>query len=773
MCQVAGREAGQCSNPVLSSPARVLPMRILFVAGDVSRIGGIEKYNRDFVSALKKAGATVILVERRKGGVAAKLSFLVRFVWQFLRKRPDVVFCGHLNFSPVCLVLKALFGTPYTLALYGIEAIEIRGFLKRRALRGAERIITISDYAQSLILKQFPGVKDRIFMHPSAVDGSLFGIKEKNARLVEKHGLAGHPVILSLARLSTSEHKGQDRVLKALPYVLERVPGAVYLIAGSGNDERVNAVLKEHPEIGKSVVLAGAVSDEERADYYNLGDVYVLPSKYEGFGIVFIESLACGVPVVASDAYGCREALLGGELGLLVPPDDLRAIADAIVAILDRKAPQALFNREYLRKRTLDVYGIDAWNERVAKLVDLVSPAKRAKKLAIFMSHPIQYQASLLKKLAKRPDLETHVYFFWDFGVRETYEADFNREIKWDIPVLEGYPYSFLRNCSLRPSSNFWGAINFGVISAIVRHRYDAILVFGWGIFSNWLAIVSALLRGTRIILHGESPLNQEADRKGWKHAARNMVLKRLFKHVSAFLYIGEENRKFYEHFGVPSEKLFFAPYAVDNERYFSEAEALVADKNSMKKKLGIEESGAVILFVGKLSEKKRPLDLLKAYELLLRSWEWDAKPSLVFVGDGLLRNEIERHVADHGLTKVYFAGFKNQLELSSYYATADVFVLPSGTGETWGLVVNEAMCFGLPVIVSDKVGCGADLVRQGENGFVFPLGDSAKLAQYLSEMLRDEATRRAAGRRSRGIIEHYSQDRGVESIRAALYSCR
>ncbi len=744
-------------------------MKLLFVAGDVNRIGGIEKYNRDFVSALAKTGATIILVERRKGGFTAKLSFVVRFVWQFIRKRPDVVFCGHLNFSPVCLVLKAVFGTPYTLALYGIEAIEIKGFLKRRAVRAAERIITISGYTESFILKQFPEAEKRIFLLPSAVDGSQFSIKEKNRALVEKHGLAGRPVILSLARLSTSEHKGQDRVLGALPYVLERVPDAVYLIVGGGSDERVNGILEQHPQLGKNVVLAGPVPNEERVEYYNLGEVFVLPSKFEGFGIVFIESLACGVPVIASDGYGCRQGLMGGELGLLVPPDDPRAIADAIVEILARKAPPALFDREYLRNRTLDTYGIDAWNERVARLVALVSSGHRARKLAVFMSHPIQYQASLLRKLAKNPDFETHVYFFWDFGVKETYEADFKRSIKWDIPVLEGYRYSFPRNYAPRPSSNFWGGINFGVISAIIRHRYDAILVFGWGIFSNWLAIVSALLSGTRIILQGESPIRQEAGKKGLRHVVRNVVLKQLFKRISAFLYIGKENRKFYEHFGVPAEKLYFAPYAVDNERYFREASSLMADKSKLKRDLGMEESGAVILFVGKLSEKKRPLDLLRAYEILLESWKGGIEPSLIFVGDGLLRKELEGYVADRGFTKVYFAGFKNQLELSSYYAMADVFVLPSGMGETWGLVVNEAMCFGLPVIVSDMVGCGADLVRPGENGFVYPLGDIKKLAEHLGEVLANEGVRKSAGKRSREIIEDYSQERDVEAIKAAL----
>lgn len=347
-------------------------MKILFAAGDVNCIGGIEKYNRDFLSALAKAGQRTCLVERRKGRLWAKLSFLFRFVWQFIKQRPDIVFCAHLNFSPICVVLKALFGTPYTLALYGIEAIEIKGFLRRKAVCGAERVVTISEYTKGLILSQLPQVKDRIFMHPSAVDGSIFYIKGKKEALIEKFGLAGRPTILSLARLSTPEHKGQDRVLKALPRVLEKVPNAIYLIVGSGNDERVSAILSKYPELRKSVILAGPAPDSERVDYYNLGDVYALPSKFEGFGIVFIESLACGVPVVASDAYGCREGLLGGDLGLLVPPDDLEAIADAIVEILSKKAPRTLYDREYLRERTLGIYGMDAWNERVRALVGLL-----------------------------------------------------------------------------------------------------------------------------------------------------------------------------------------------------------------------------------------------------------------------------------------------------------------------------------------------------------------------------------------------------------------
>lgn len=347
-------------------------MKALLLAGDISRIGGIEKYNRDFYSALKTTGISTVLVERREGGLLAKISFVCRVALQFLRQRPDVIFCGHLNFSPVCLLLKQICGTPYTLALYGIEIIETHGWLIRKSVWAAARVITISEYAKGLILKQYPDLDERIFMLPSAVDGSMFVIKQKSQILLDRFGIAERPIILSLARLSTAEHKGQDRVLASLPYVLEKIPDAVYLVVGGGTDERVNAILKKKPEFGGNVVFAGPASNEERVDFYNLGDAYVLPSKYEGFSIVFIESLACGVPVVASDAYGCREGLLDGELGLLVPPDDVKAIADAIVSILERTAARTLFDREYLRRKTLEVYGIDAWNKRVGNLVELL-----------------------------------------------------------------------------------------------------------------------------------------------------------------------------------------------------------------------------------------------------------------------------------------------------------------------------------------------------------------------------------------------------------------
>jgi phosphatidyl-myo-inositol dimannoside synthase len=347
-------------------------MKALFLASDVNQIGGIQKYNRDFLSALLKSGVKTTLIERYKGGLGPKISFLFRFFAALAKERPDIVFCSHLYFSPMCLFAKKFFKTPYVLALYGIEAFEIKGFLRRRGVRGAEKIITITEYIKGFIVKQFPEFRDNIFIHPVAVDESLFRVGKKKKELLEKFGIGDKKVILTLSRLLSEKHKGQDRVLKALPRVLEKVPDAIYLIVGRGEDYRVNQFMEEHPEMKKHVIFAGPIADEEKNDYYNLADVFVLPSKFEGFAIVFIEALACGIPIIASDGYGCRESLLDGEIGILIDPDDVRAIADAIVAVLQKKAPPIFSDRERLRARSLEVYGIEAWNERVKQLANSI-----------------------------------------------------------------------------------------------------------------------------------------------------------------------------------------------------------------------------------------------------------------------------------------------------------------------------------------------------------------------------------------------------------------
>lgn len=343
-------------------------MRILYVCGDIERIGGIEKYNRDFINALRMTDVQLKVVQRFKGGLLAKISFLLHFIFQYFYFRPQVIMCGHLHFAPVCYYLNKIFGTPFTLSLYGIEIISLAGKLKYKTVEAAQQVITISAYSKDLILQKFPHIKSKLFMHPSSVDGDIYFIKQKSLDLVRKYQLQGKKIILSLARLSTPEFKGQDRVLRALPEVLKKIPEAVYVVVGGGKDERIDNYLKENPDIEKNVVFTGPASDNDKVDFYNLADVYILPSKFEGFGIVFIEAASCGIPLIASDGYGCFEGLLNGEIGYVVDPDDIHAIAVKLIEVLNKDEINQMQIRSQLREKTLAVYGIVAWNQRVLEL---------------------------------------------------------------------------------------------------------------------------------------------------------------------------------------------------------------------------------------------------------------------------------------------------------------------------------------------------------------------------------------------------------------------
>lgn len=388
-------------------------------------------------------------------------------------------------------------------------------------------------------------------------------------------------------------------------------------------------------------------------------------------------------------------------------------------------------------------------------------------KIAVFTSHPIQYQAPLFRKMAESGDVAVTVYFYLD-DRKQRFDKEFGKEFQWDIPVLAGYKNIFLKNYSPKPSSNFWGQINPGVMSKIRKNGYDAVLVFGWNSFSNWLVFLTAFLAGIPVILRGENPLNQENLKSNWKIKIKKLVLGWLFRHVRAFLSIGKENAAFYKFYGVPDKKLFFAPYAVDNDRFTTASRKLTGSCESIRLRLGMPKDAVVILFAGKLIGKKRPQDLIKAFGLL-NSKSINNNSYLLFVGDGELRPALEAYVHDQKIQNVKFTGFKNQSEIPEFYSISDILVLPSGAGETWGLVVNESMCFGIVPVVSDVVGCGPDLVRSHENGFIFKFGDIEALSKILSELVLNKEKRQKFSERSAAIISAYTYDRDLEALRAVL----
>jgi len=386
-------------------------------------------------------------------------------------------------------------------------------------------------------------------------------------------------------------------------------------------------------------------------------------------------------------------------------------------------------------------------------------------RLGVLTTHPIQYQVPCFRALAARPDVDLRVLYCM-IPTPSQQGAGFGTSFQWDLPLLEGYRHETLENVSRRPSVvAFEGCDTPGVGAAIRRHRFDAVLVRGWVVKSCLQCLWACRGLGIPCLVRGES--NALRKRRWWVRAAHRVLLRQ----YAALLAIGRANRDFYLRNGVPPGKIFSAPYCVDNDRFAAQAAGLRPRRNVLRRAWGIPACAMTFLFCGKFSDKKRPRDLLTALGMAVQAHGLgQAGIHLLMVGDGDLRSECERMARGRSLP-VTFAGFLNQNEIARAYVASDCLVLPSDFGETWGLVVNEAMACGLPAIVSDRVGCRADLVRPWRTGAVFPFGDFRALADLLVSFAAAPAEVKAMGTRARELAAAYSIDKAVSGImRAARY---
>lgn len=385
----------------------------------------------------------------------------------------------------------------------------------------------------------------------------------------------------------------------------------------------------------------------------------------------------------------------------------------------------------------------------------------RTFRLAVLVSHPIHYQAALYRRLARHPEVELKVFYCSDFGMSAKADPELGRSFNYGAGILEGYAYGFLKNISPNPSlSRFSGLLNAGIIREFKRGEFDAVLVHGWAYASMWLCFLTCALRGVPLLIRGEATLLRPVPR--WKMPFKKTLLASLFKKTGGLLFIGGHNRDFYRAYGVPEERLFFVPYAVDNEHFSEKYGHYGAKRKSIRDAFGIAGDKVVVLFVGKLVDRKRPFDLLRAFESL------EGDKALLFVGEGGQSRSLMEYVGKKNIENVYFMGFRSQEELPEFLSIADIFVLPS-EHEPWGMVVNEAMNFALPVIAADKVGSAKDLVRDGENGYVYKAGDVEKLSERLGRLLKDPGLRKSMGMRSREIIGGWSYKEDVDGILSAL----
>ncbi len=368
------------------------------------------------------------------------------------------------------------------------------------------------------------------------------------------------------------------------------------------------------------------------------------------------------------------------------------------------------------------------------------------KKLAIISTHPIQYYAPVFQLLAKQTCLK--VFYTWGEQAMHKYDKGFDQHIAWDIPLLEGYDYIFLKNTAKDPGTHhFKGIVNPDLIEEIQNYGPDAILVYGWAWQSHLKALrffkgrIPVYFRGDSTLLNKQS---------GWVNSLKSIFLKWVYRHIEAAFYVGTANKAYFMAYGLKSDQLVFAPHAIDNMRFSEKRTEALA----LRRDLGISDRDILVLFAGKLEPIKNPMLLLRAFkELDLPNVQ------LLFVGNGILEAELK--AAKN--SKIHFLDFQNQTMMPVVYQACDLCCLPS-QNESWGLAINEAMAAGRAVLASSQVSCSIDLIS-AENGAIFKCNDLPDLKQKLIALTSVKEHLQEMGQNSSQKIRQWSFEKQAKAI--------
>jgi glycosyltransferase involved in cell wall biosynthesis len=401
-------------------------------------------------------------------------------------------------------------------------------------------------------------------------------------------------------------------------------------------------------------------------------------------------------------------------------------------------------------------------------------PQPRRARLAYLVSHPIQYQAPLLRRIAQEQDIDLTVLFASDFSIRGYQDQGFGVDVKWDTPLVEGYCHVFLPRLRDGNDVSFARPLSRGILAQLRgtgsdSPAYDALWVHGYANLNAMHGMIAAKALGIPVLLRAESWL-RDRSRSPLKLALKQTYFSILQRIVDAVLPIGTLNADYWTHYFGDTVPQFLMPYAVDNEYFTNRAREAAPRRTELQRELNLDPSRPVILFASKLQARKHCDHLIEAYARLSPAPGIDPHPYLVIVGDGEQRAALEQQAAATGLTSIRFCGFRNQSELPRFFDLASVFVLPS-RHEPWGLIVNEVMNAATPVIVSDDVGCAPDLIDNGRNGVIFPVGDVPALEAALRQVLSDPATSAAMGRQAFDRIQQWGFDQDIHGLRRALES--
>ena len=365
--------------------------------------------------------------------------------------------------------------------------------------------------------------------------------------------------------------------------------------------------------------------------------------------------------------------------------------------------------------------------------------------------------------LTMRRNIEVKVFYTWSQSeAGEKYDPGFGQNVNWDIPLLEGYKYSFVNNVSHSPGSHhFKGIDNPTLISAIKNWGANAVFVYGWN-FKSHLKVLRYFKNKIPVFFRGDSTLIDE--KQNLKKIIRRVILHCVYHYVDVAFYAGLANKLYFETHGLKNNQLAFMPHAVDNMRFSCNQHTKIA-AHELRFKNDIPIDAMVFLFAGKLDNNKNVCLLIEAFIELQNSNNY-----LLIAGTGSEETELKNMAAFQ--PNIKFLSFQNQVQMPVVYAAADVFVLPSKS-ETWGLSINEAMAAGKAIIVSSSCGAAFNLLEENKNGLVFQNNNLISLTDCLTFINENRDACYQMGIESKSIIQQYTYRNCCEVVENTVIKLR
>jgi glycosyltransferase involved in cell wall biosynthesis len=385
------------------------------------------------------------------------------------------------------------------------------------------------------------------------------------------------------------------------------------------------------------------------------------------------------------------------------------------------------------------------------------------RKLAVICTHPIQYNSPVFRSLAQNETIDLKVFYTWSQTADAvTFDAGFGTQVKWDIPLLDGYAHQFVQNVAKRPGTDHFGGLKTPTLTReIAAWRPDVVLVYTWSSHSH-LQAMRYFSRKVPVLFRGDSTLLD--DRTWWRAKLRRLSLSWVYSHVDVAIAVGTHNRRYFEWCGLSPHRIALAHHSVDTARFGADSDRHESVAAQWRRELGIAPGAVIVLFAGKLQSLKSPKLLLKAFRTV------NGQAHLVFVGNGELESELK--ASARLVENVHFMPFQNQSVMPSVYRLGDIFVLPSRS-ETWGLALNEAMASGRAVIASSKVGGACDLIREGQTGWTFESGNQGALENILRDAVASGQPRlQAMGKAAQAESGNWSSEESASRIAGAVLSC-